>query len=236
MTAANAFSQSLGTFNIKPSILVIDKIKIDRAVTYDHVELDSVQHVDGSETKRWETERTYKSLEETQEANSVYQKARYRIRSVCMKTDVGFVCPQTRIRELAAAIDEARVMADEANSRFSYCHIKFRVVCTKLEPGDPDHTEALREAIVEQTTAIKDALENFDASKARQLISASKHMVGVIADPTTKASLESMRDEASALAKEMARVTKEFDGNVMNAVCSADGKSILKRVKAPWNV
>ena len=232
---ASTFSQPLKDLKIEKSILVQPRIKTYKAVKYDRTELGATVLEDGSEITRWEVERIYADPQEAKKVVQVYNNARYRIRAACINTDVGFVCSWSRRKELQVAIDEAHELINEANARFKHCYLKFRVVCTKLTNADDDHVELLRDAIVDQTEKIAEALRNFDPKKARQLISASKHLTGVVSDDKTRQQLEKARKEASALAAEMQRATKEC-GNVLNAIESKTGGDLLNRANAPWNI
>lgn len=220
---------------IEPCILVLDKIQVDRAVTYDREDLGTVVNQDGSEDAEWKTTRHYKNRDETKEAESLYNKVRAKLQSVCAKTDIGFVCPESRSAELAKVVLECKELVGAANQRFQHCHVGFRVVCTELKPTNVEGSLTLRDAIVEQTNEIKAALEKFDAKKAKNLLRSAKNFTGVLADPATRASLQSIHQEATDLANEIARAVKDY-GAVVAAAASPEGQKILHRTKAPWQI
>ena len=222
-------------FEIEPCFVVLDRIRVDRAVSYEREELTHVQNADGSEDSEWAVKRHYASKKETERANQVYHQAKYQLGRVCTKTEIGFVCPMSKEKELIAAIKSAHEVVEEANGSFEHCRVKFRVVCTRLEPENGNGVEALRDSIKDQTRAIKEALIDFDHKKARTLLRASKGFADMIADPVIRSRIEAVQEEATELAQEMARAVREC-GNAASAALTPDGKAVLKRVNAEWNI
>lgn len=221
--------------NIEPCIIVIDRIRVDRAVSYRKEDLGSSTNPDGSEDAEWNTKRRYKSRKETEEANSLYNRIRYRLGTVCAKTDIGFVCPLSKAQELNDIINESQQAVEEANSRWAYCFIKFRIVCSELGPNNESGVQVLRDSMEEQTRTLKLALEEFDPKKARDALKASRAFVDMVADPEIKESLKNVQKEAKELATEIAKVVREY-GSIANAVSTPQGRKILHRAKAPWSV
>lgn len=222
-------------FSIEPCFIVIDRIKVDRAVSYEREELGTVHNPDGSEDSEWKTTRHFISRDEAEQANQAYHRARYRLAMICTKTDLGFVCPVSKEDELKEAIEEANQIVEEANSEFKHCQLTFRVVCTRLEPENESGAAALRDSILSQTKAIQEALQEFDTRKARTLLRASKGYTDMLSDPKAKARLQGVQQEAADLAKEMSKAVREC-GNAAEAALSPDGKKALGRVNAQWNI
>jgi hypothetical protein len=220
---------------IEPCIIVIDRIRIDRAVSYEKEDLGTRINDDGSEDAEWHTRRHYRDRKETEEAQKIYNKIRYRLGTVCAKTDIGFVCPRSKVSELNDIIIESEQEAREANSRFKHCKVKFRIVCTELASNNESGMDALKDAIIDQTNVLKRALADFDPKKARDAIRASKSFADMIADPKVKMSLQTLHKEAKDLATEISKTVREC-GSVANAVASPEGQKIMHRAKAAWNV
>jgi hypothetical protein len=220
---------------IEPCILVIDRLKVVRAVTYVKTPYDVVQNPDGSEDAKWETERHYKNRDETKLADATYTAARAKLREVCHRTDIGFICREADADKLEQAIADAKQLVDEANEGFKHCVVKFRVVCTDLRPDNASGAATIQEVLEENITKLQGALVDFDTRKANTLLNSSKNLVKLFQDPKTRKALEDQRQQARALAKEIRQVLKDFDGSVENARASLPGLQILKRADAGWN-
>lgn len=227
--------QQLKTFKIEPCLLVRDRLKVDRGVKYFRRDISNETHDDGSESATWETERHYKNRAETALANSVYAKARQRVRSVCISTDIGPICPLRNQGELKRAIQDAKELVDKFNEDAQFCRIEYLVVCTRIEPDNENGVTILRETLEQSATEIRQALMAFDPKKARDVLYATKNAVGVLSDPASQQALSEAQEEARKLCKEMTRLLKEFDGSRENALASAEGEKLLNRANATWN-
>lgn len=225
----------MNTFKIEPCFLLIDKIEVDRAVKYTKKNEQIQTSSDGSEHTTWEAERLYKSREEATKANTAYAAARAKLRSASVATDIGFICPVKKQQELIDAIAAAQKIVDDANSSFTYCHVKFRVVCTRIEPTNAEGVDMLRETIDLRAKELHEAIVNFDYRKARGVLNASKGFIDVLAEAEARDQLQQASLESKQLCSEISQLLKEFDGNTQNAMVSPKGKLILGRAKAPWN-
>jgi hypothetical protein len=225
----------MNEFRIEPCILVSDALSVERGVTYHRRDISKEVHSDGSEDATWQTDRHYKNREEAKEAERVYAKARQRIRSQSLYTEIGFVCPMSKQTELANAIAEARQIVDDFNAKARHCHVHFRVVCTRIEPNNVDGAATLQDTLTKSVSEIRNALQNFDPKKARDVLSSTKELVEILGDPQTKRELAKAREESAELAKEIKRLVKEYDGNVKNALASANGDKLVARATAAWN-
>lgn len=219
---------------IQPCILVTDKLQVGRGVSYHRRDLETNERADGSEISTWETERHYKNKEEAKLADQVYSNARYKIRAKCLYTEVGYICPADKESELRAAIEEARDMVETFNKKAKYCHIMFRIVCTRLETDNTDGIEALKETLQRNTEELRAALLEFDFKKARNMLIATKPAVEILASGPARKTLVAVRENARVLAGEIAEVIKTFD-NTENAMVSEPGQALLRRANAKWN-
>jgi hypothetical protein len=224
-----------GTLRIQPCILVIDRLTVERAVSYVRTDHVVQANPDKSEDATWKTERHYMDRDEAKEADRVYSRARTKIRSVCSLTDIGFIALAAKDAELQKAISEARQIVDDGNKTFKHCKVNFRVVCTKIEPDNVDGAATLAEAINKSIDVVRSAMTSLDVKKARDTLSATKGLVDVISDPEAQAALTKARDESKTLLNEIQVLLKDFDGNVANALASQNGQAVLARGQAIWN-
>lgn len=215
---------------LNPCILVTERLTVERGVSYDKRDVSVVPHMDGSEDATWETQRHYKNKEEAKEADRVYSNARFRIRSKCLYTEVGYLCPEKDKALLETSIQEAKDLVDEFNKKAQHCHVKFRVLCTSVQPGNIDGTEALRETLERNTVALKDALSEFDVKRARNMLVATKPALDLLSDGRVRKTLESVRGEARELANQIAEIIRQCGDNVDQALESVVGKSLAERV------
>lgn len=232
--SVNAIPPAL-VMKIEPCIVVRDTLTVERAVRYDRRNHTVTNNPDGSEDATWEGKRHYKNRQEAQQADRIYAQARSKLRSVCLRTDLGFICPESKKAELDQAIEAARKVVEDANAGFQYCHVNFRVVLLELKPANEDGVAILRESLERTTKAVQEALADFDVKKARTLLATTKQFMDVLADPASKQALITVREEARKVAAEVANVVKQFDGNVQNALASQEGAVVLARAKAAWN-
>jgi len=219
---------------INPCILVTEKLSVERGVSYYRRDENVVTHRDGSEDATWLSQRHFKNKEEAKKADQVYSNARFRIRSKCLYTELGYLCPAANKDQLLAAVEEARGMVDEFNAGAKHCYIKFRVLCTTVDPTNRDGVEALRETLNQNTEALKTALKEFDVKKVRNMLVTTKPALELLQDPKARKALETVREEAREMAKQIAEIIREAEDNVENALISANGQEILKRVNAAW--
>ncbi len=225
----------MANFKIRPCILVTDKLTVERGCTYHRYDLEVKTDATGSEDATWQTDRHYKNREEAKEADRVYAKARHKIRSACVATEIGFVCSADNEKTLEKAINDARELVDNANASFGHCHIKFKVLRTRIEANNEDGVQVLKETLESSVATIRESLKGFDVQKARDTINGTKGIVAVLADPESRRALKESRAEARQLATEINRLLTAFDGNIADAMVSEDGKDILLRANAKWN-
>ena len=222
------------SFKIEPCILVTERLTIDRAVSYERHDKNVTTYADGSEDATWETQRHFRSKEEAKLADQVYANARYKIRSKCLFTEIGYVCPETKKAELEKAIKEARVMVNDANKDFIHCKIVFRVVCTPLLPDNTDATKIVMESLDKVREDVREAVASFDFKKVRNVLSSTRELAGVLGNREHRVELNAFREQIRGAATDMASLVKTY-GNAENAITSAEGQGILKRTKAAWN-
>jgi len=220
---------------LNPCILVTEKLCVERGVTYDKRDVEVQAHNDGSEDATWETQRHFKNKEETKKADQVYSNARYMIRSKCLYTEVGYVCPAKDRKQLLDAIDQARALVDDFNARAKFCSITFRVLLTNINPSNKDGVEALRETIKRNTEALKEAIKEFDVKRTRNMLVATRPVMDILMDGAAKTALEKVREEAREMASQIAEIVRAYDDNIENALVSQAGQELLRRVDAKWN-
>lgn len=223
------------SFTIEPCVLVRERIKVDRGVTYNRVDISKSHNDDGSEDATWQTDRHFKNRTEAKEAEKIYHQVRNKIRSVCVHTDIGFICPISRKSDLEATIAECRSIVEDFNSEATCCSVNFLVVCTDILPSNMDGVEILRDAVERSAVTIRKALNDFNVKAIRDALNATKNTAEVIADPSMKENLKNSREEIRKLCIEMTALVKEFDGNVQNALASEKGATLQNRANAAWN-
>jgi len=220
---------------INKSILVSEKLSVERGVTYHRTDLHNGRvRADGSRITKWETERHIRDEAETKLADTTYSKARWKIRNQCLYTEVGYICAVSQQDDLQVAIEEARAMCEEFNHKAKFCHIKFRVMLTMVEPDNEGGIEALREALMKHTADIGKALMEFNVKKATNLLILTQPAVDILSG-SMKTTLTQVRAEAKALASQIADVIKACDADVQTAIVSPAGQELLNRNRGRWN-
>src|SRR5512137_764344 len=101
---------------LRPGILVSLKTQINGGVSYRRIDLDPAHLEDGMQKSRWETTKVVQDPEELERAVKVRGRIRTIIVAVCVESEHGLLCPVNRERELRAALEEARTLADGFNA------------------------------------------------------------------------------------------------------------------------
>lgn len=215
-----------GNFAIQPCYLVIDKLSVDRKVTYVKYNYQE----ESTETAHWETERKYISKSETDEANKAYSNARSKLRSVCVRTPIGWVCPISHQNELKKAIEDARKIVNDANAKLQHCSVTFRVVTTVLEPTNLEGVEILKESLAKLHQDLKEAVKAADLQKARTLATSIKHFGRVASDPATKMAIVGFQADVKTTLSYLASVLKSFDDDA-SAVATHARDDLFQRTE-----
>lgn len=217
-------------FAIKPCTLVSVSISVDRAVRYTREYINATRNEDGSEDTEALVQAHYKSPEETRMAQALYNYARNRIHTACIRSPIGYVCAPENLNRLSEIIKEVREHIERHNTQiFKHCRVTPHIVLTSLAPDNDAAKELVLATIREAMSDIKDALTDLDVTKIRNLLQSTKNMADVISDPNARDTVMAFQKEAKELCSDISKALKEADNNVQIASIALEDKSDMKK-------
>ena len=129
----------LRTTTLRPGFLVSLKTSLTGNVSYSTATIESDHETAAGELKaRWETERTVSDPAEHEAGIKARSAARTAITRLCSTSTFGLLCPETRGDELAAAIAEARAVADKFNATAGITRLNVGVIVGRVAADDAE--------------------------------------------------------------------------------------------------
>lgn len=171
--------------SLRPGYLVALTTRLEGGVEYTREELDHqrIGPQEEGEQVRWQTEKRITDVEEMAEAVRVRGRVRDRVKSACIWTPFGLICPADQIEALDARIAECHAMVATFNATAVHTRVRF--------------PEPLRGRIAEDT---------------RQAVAAVREeiqtLVGEMQAAMASARVESIRDVAQR-ATQMGRLLEQ---------------------------
>lgn len=198
------------TTMLKPGLLVQLKTRITGGVEYRREDLapptDAPPQADA---KRWETTRIVSDPQEWERARACRAKAQTLVRSACIKSDFGLLCPVSAEATFKDKVDEALALADVFNSNpeNSQTRVEVYVLTGRIADNDEQAARAL-------ASEVRGLLDGMNAGIAN-------------GDP------EAIRAAANRARSLGAMLSEEGAGKVKKAIAEAReaAKAIVKRVK-----
>jgi hypothetical protein len=195
----------LETSTLRPGLLVSLKTTVKGNVSY-HKETIEEDHLtdSGAKMAKWETERKIADPIEHERAQEARSKASHVIRRVCSATAFGLLCPEDKADELAAAIAEARGVADAFNASASITNLGVYVVCGRVSQNDVEAVRAINSEVRELMDAMQDGLRNMDVQTVRAAAQKAKslgQMLSADASEKIQVAIEVARKAAREIVK-----------------------------------
>lgn len=188
---------------LRPGILVSLRTSIRGNVSYKTFDLGT-ELVDGVEVTKWDTERTTRDKEEQERAVKARSKARSILSSVCVHSDFGLLCLQSRRAELDAAIAEARKVANEFNLSAQVSRLSVNIVTGEIAPNDQLAIRGIKTELRELIEDMQEGMKNLDVKKIREAADKAR-MVGQMLTPDAQAQVQEAIDLARKTAREIKR-------------------------------
>lgn len=147
------------TIKVRPGMLVTLSTAIRGGVTYDRDDLAEERRPDGAEIEEWRTTKVTADPEEHEEAVRVRSRVRSLVKSACVTTPFGFVCPADNIPDLDAALEEAERIVRDFNAGATHCEVRFASLRGEIAENARDAIEAVRSEVGELLRDMERALE-----------------------------------------------------------------------------
>jgi len=231
---------------LRPGVLVSLKTRTRGNVKYDKRDLEFAHLTgDGTQVSRWETEKTVYDAAEQKEASQVVSSASYLIRKLCVASEHGLLCPDSRADQLPAAITAARELADQFNAGATYTRVEVNVICGRVVADDVEATRAIFSETERFLAEMQTGLKELDVKKVRATIRKAKD-VGQMLAPDANATVIAAVNVASAACKKIRKAGNQaaiaIDQNAINAIGQArnsfldfdfDGTDVQVEAPAP---
>lgn len=210
---------------LKPGLLVSVKTGIDGNVQYLRNEIES-DHVTarGTREAEWQTRRVISDPAEYETGQKVRSKALSLIRSVCIKSSFGLLCPEAKQADLNQRVIEARAMVSAFNRQATLTGVKLYVLIGRVASDDVEAVRAIKSEIRDLIKSMQDGIKNNDATAIREAATRAKGVGRMLSEEAQKRVQDAV-DMARAAAKVIVKTGEE-------AAVEIDAATIRKLAKA----
>lgn len=212
------------TSTLRPGLLVSLSIRITGNVTYKIKDLERKHRADdGTERKRWETERVVENPTELHRAEKVRAEARHLISKVCARSSFGLLCPNAWSKSLYENITEARRIAAEFNARAKCTEVGVYVIVGRVAQDDVEAVRAINSEVRDLMRDMADGIKNLDVKRVREA-AARARSVGMMLTPEAGEKIKAAIDAARASARKLVKAGEQ--------AASAVDKEAIKKIGA----
>jgi hypothetical protein len=178
----------------------------------------------GEERARWETTRVIADPDEHDEAMKIRGKARGLIVAQCLPSAFGLLCPESKLDELLAAINEARILVDKFNADARLTRVAFNVIYGRIEQDDVQAVRAISAELRNLMEEMQAGLANLDVKAVRDAAAKARGISGMLA-PEAKTRLEvaivAARESAKKIVKAGEVIGLEIDRDAIEKIDQA---------------
>lgn len=190
---------------IRPGLLVSLNTRVSGNANYVRRDIETEHRTaDGAKVAKWETERTITDPAEYEEAGKVRSMARTLIARCCATSAFGLLCPQDNADKLAAAITEARELANEFNARASLTRIDVNVIAGRIAQDDVEAIRAINDEVTDLLNRMELGVRNLDVEAIRDAAKRAKALESMIS-PDASERLSKAIDTARAAARQIVK-------------------------------
>lgn len=161
---------------IRPGMLVTLSTAIRGGVTYEREDLGEERRPDGAEVEEWRTVKVTVDPEEHEEAVRVRSRVRSLMKSACVSTPFGFVCPVDDLPALDAAQAEADRLVREFNAGATHCEVRYASLRGEIAENAREAIEAIRSEIGALLRDYEDTIRAGDIRSARDIATRATQM------------------------------------------------------------
>lgn len=193
------------TTTLRPGLLVSLKTSIRGGVAYKRVDLEP-EHAtpDGAAEARWETTRTVEDPEEHERAVKARGKCRSIVTAICSASEFGLLCPQSKERDLDAAVAASRLLADEFNRSATRCRIEVYTLVGRVASDDAEAARAIGSEVRELLDAMESGIRAADPTAIREAARRAKALGAMLTEEASgrvSTAIEQAREAARAIVR-----------------------------------
>lgn len=205
----------LTTSTLRPGFLVSLKTSTSGNVQYVRTGLASEKRDDGAAVEEWQTKRTVIDPAEHEAGQKARAKAGSLIRSVCIPSIFGLLCPEDSAEKLEAAIAAGRKVIDDFNAGAKLSRISIYVLCGRVMPDDAEAVRAISSELRDLMGEMQGGVENGNVDAIRDAASKLKGVGQMLTtEMQTKVQMAVETGRTAAKAYVRARDEAGFDGTV----------------------
>lgn len=212
------------TATLRPGLLVSLKTSIMGNVSYAKKTLEA-EHVDdtGAARERWETERTVIDPDDMERAKKARTKASTLVRGVCAASAFGLLCPHDRADDLAAAVAEAREVAEAFNRTSNLSRVSVYVITGKVAADDAEAVKAIKSEVRELMEDMERGVRTMNVKTIRDAADKAKSLGSMLSadgQARVEIAIEVARKAARKIAKAGEVGAAEIDKLTMQKIAS----------------
>jgi oligoendopeptidase F len=144
----------------------------------------------------------------------VRSKAGSIIRSVCVASAFGLLCPEKAQEELEAAVKEARAVVDEFNRSATLTRVSIYAMIGRIASDDVEAVKAINSEVSDLMSQMEQGLKNLDVKSIRDAANKAKS-IGQMLSPDAAAkvqlAVEAARKSAREIVKAGEQAAQEID-------------------------
>ena len=222
------------SITLKPGFLVGLNSSITGSVEYGRRDLatDGTAAPEGAEVTRWETTRVIDDPADHEAAVKARGKARSLITSVCVRSDFGLLCPESKAAELDAAIAEARAVAKAHNDTSTRSRIEVRVLRGRISGTDQEAVASIASEVRELLTSMDRGIAGADVEAIREAAGRAKSLAAMLDNGQSAQIVEAVAEARSAARQ----ITKRLidTGNIASVVVADLKRTALARARTAF--
>lgn len=196
--------------NIKPGILVAMRTKIVGGVEYQKKDLEPPIDSPDADVKRWETTRVIDDPEEYDRARAARSAAQAVVNRVCVRSDFGLLCPETKENDLNAAIAAARQLASTHNASSTHTQVEVYVLKGRVADSDEEAVKGIAAEVRALLDGMSAGIDAADPEAIRKAATRARRM-GAMLDAASAGKVAAAVTEARDAAKQIVR--RVIDGS-----------------------
>ena len=198
---------------LRPGLLVSLKSSLRGNVNYIPGERITRTDEDGQEITEIETTRVIADPAEYKRAGEVRSKAGSIIRSVCVASAFGLLCPEKAQEELEAAIKDARKLIDTFNRSAALTRVSIYVMIGKIASDDVEAVKAINSEVSDLLGQMEQGLKNLDVKSIRDAAAKAKQ-VGQMLAPDAAAKVQMAVEAARKSARQIVKAGEQAAAEV----------------------
>lgn len=215
---------------LRPGLLVSLHTRVQGGVQYTRVDLDADANKAAAEegrtvVERWETTKVTEDAEEHKRATKLRNKASSLIRSACIQTAFGLLCPKANEEMLDQAIAEAYDRVKRFNAQSATTQVSVYTLKGYIVESDTEAVRAIGGELRELLDTMKEGVAEADVRKIRQAADRARQ-IGAMLDVETGNKVKEAIKEARAAAKQIVKALSNKGQQTIEIVTATQLKAL----------